>query len=330
MKVLLTGATGFIGSHTAEALIAKQHQVRCLVRSTADVSFLKTLGSALELYEGTLTDSADLQAAVDGMDAVIHCAGLVKVKKKDEFFTTNTEGTRALLKAVRMAAPDLQRFVLVSSLAACGAALNNKIPPAADFNPQPVSQYGQSKLNAEIIAQEFSSHLPITIIRPSVVYGPRDLSTLTFFKTIHRGFLPLSQGGMGAASTIYVTDVANALVQSITTAPQSGSAYFLEDGETLTWRERYYQLAEHAKITRKIEIHLPQLVIKTIAWLSEYYGRLTNKPVLLNRDKFNELKQLYWVCDSTPAFDGLLWRPQINWSQGTQLTYEWYAKSGWL
>src|SRR5262249_20969290 len=158
---------------------------------------------------------------------------------------TNTDGTRELLTVASDCAPNLQRFVLVSSLAACGAALNNKFPPQPDFIPRPVSQYGHSKLNAEIIAQKFISAFPITIIRPSVVYGPRDLATLTFFKAIHRGFLPMTQGGIGAASTIYVTDVAKALLKSITASTPSGKAYFLEDGATMTWRERYYQLANH-------------------------------------------------------------------------------------
>ncbi len=330
MKVLLTGATGFIGSHTAEALVQQGHTVRCLVRPSADTSILIRLGPAVELQEGSLADTHHLQSAVQGIEAIIHCAGSIKVKHPTEFFATNTEGTRALLNAAKYSAPNLQRFVHVSSLAACGAALNNKLPPSLNIIPQPVSQYGFSKLEAEIIAREFADTLPVTIIRPSVVYGPRDLSTLTFFKAIRRGFLPLMRGGKGAASTIYVTDVADALIKSMVTPVPSGSAYFLEDGVTLTWRERYYQLAKQMNTKRQIEIPLPQLAIKAVAMLTEYYGRLTNKPMLLNSDKFNEIKQLYWVCSSVTAREGLLWKPQVNWSAGTKLANDWYTKSGWL
>lgn len=330
MKVLLTGATGFIGSHTAELLLQQGHDVRCLARSTANMDFLKKLGPGIELCLGSLDNSDILRQAVTDREAIIHCAGTIKVRHADDYFVTNLNGTQALLAATKKYAPDLQRFVFVSSMAACGAALNNTHSPTNDFLPKPISQYGQSKLAAEILTKEYSAKIPITIIRPTVVYGPRDLSTLTFFKAIQRGFIPLSKKGVGIASTIYVTDVAHALLHAMVRDVPSGSAYFLEDGDPMTWRERYYQLATHIGKNNPIEIPIPELLINCIATCSEMYARISHKPVLLTRDKCNELKQLNWVCSSANAQQDLLWKPTTNWLNGTKQAHDWYKSEGWL
>jgi nucleoside-diphosphate-sugar epimerase len=330
MKVLLTGATGFIGSHTAEKLVQEDYQVRCLIRSNANVNFLQQLIPEVELVEGSINDSSSLRRAVLDVDAIIHCAGLIKAKTWEDFFNVNAQGTHNLLEAAKSFAPNLRRFVLVSSLSACGASLNNPVMLFNEGEVKPVSKYGYSKLQAEIIAKNYAELLPITVIRPSVVYGPRDLTTLSFFKIINHGFIPLVQRGMGVASTIYVRDVASALINAVKLDVPSGSAYFLEDGALMTWRERYYQLSQHTTRHKLIEIPVPNFFLQTAAWINENYGHLRKKAVFLTRDKMQELKQQYWVCSSETAQRDLLWRPTVSWLEGTGLTYAWYKKEGWL
>lgn len=330
MKVLLTGATGFIGSHTAERLAQEGYQVRCLVRSDSQIHFLRQIKPAVELIEGSVNDSPSLHRAVLGMDAIIHCAGLIKAKTAEDFFNVNAQGTYALLEATKIRAPNLRRFVLVSSLSACGSTLNNPVALIDETKENPISNYGRSKLQAEVIAKKYAELLPITIIRPSVVYGPRDLATLSFFKIINQGFIPLVQKGAGAASTIYVKDVANALIHAIKRAVPSGAVYFLEDGALMTWRERYEQLSQHSATRKPIEISIPNFFLQTAAWINEYSGYLRKKAVFLTRDKMRELKQPYWVCNSEMAQRDLLWHPTVSWSEGTKLTYAWYKKEGWL
>ncbi len=330
MNILLTGATGFIGSHTAEYLLRQGHQLRCLVRPSSDLTYLRSLGPGLHFLSGDFQQPDTLRLAVEGVDAVIHCAGLIKARHSHDFFATNTIATHALLNTVQQHAPNIQRFVLVSSLSSCGAALNQPSPAKEPLTLQPISVYGQSKYQAEKIAHSFSAHLPITIIRPSVVYGPRDQSMLTLFKAIQRGFLPLSHRGQGAASTIYVTDVAAALAKAVTTSVPSGSAYFLEDGMTLTWRQRCEQMAAQITPSKRAKvIPLTDSVLKTIAWLVESYSGLTRRVAFISRDKVNELIQPYWVCSSAKARLELAWQPETDWATGTQLTYHWYQTAGW-
>ncbi len=330
MKVLLTGASGFLGSHTAECLVQHGYQVRCLVRPSASLNFIKEFTSALELIEGSLENTSSLQQAVAGVDAIIHCAGLIKARTSTDFFNTNASGTLSLLEAARKTTPCLRRFILVSSLAACGAALNNFQPTSGEILPQPVSNYGRSKLQAEVNAIKYAEAFPVTIIRPSIVYGPRDLSMLTLFKAFNRGIIPLIEGGAGAVSTIYVRDAAQALVKAVAAEVPSGNAYFLEDGRTMTWRERYSIWSQAILTGKNIKIPVPNLFLGLTAWANECYGALTKKTVFLTRDKLRELQQTYWVCSSAAASQDLSWKAAVSWVEGSKLTYQWYKKEDWL
>lgn len=328
MLVLITGATGFLGSHIAEMLVREKHQVRCLVRPSGDLSFLKTLES-VEFVYGALNDGNSLQAAVEGVDAVIHNAGLTSAKEVKDFYHTNVDGTVALLKAVKRYAPKIQRFVFVSSLAAAGPAAV-RMPLSDTVIPAPVSHYGRSKLMAENKAKEFAEQIPITIVRPPLIYGPRDKNMLVFFKTIHRGLSLMPLGGRTNLSTIYVVDAASAILKAMTSGVPSGSTYFIDDGKMHQWSELASKLA--ATISRRIliQIPIPLFLMKMIIFFSELYGQLMNKSILISKDKISELKQLHWICESRKARRELDWTHQFDWESGVKLTYAWYKESGWL
>ncbi len=328
MKVFLTGGTGFLGSHVAEQLVADGHQVRALVRKTSNTRFLESLGDAVELVHASLETGEGLERAVEGVDAVVHCAGLVKARSPEEFHRVNAQGTVNLLEATKKVRPKLHRFVFISSLAAHGPSMDGK-PRPVDAEKRPVTHYGRSKAAAEeaVVAQKDA--LPITVIRPPAIYGPRDNEMYAFFKTVKRRLAPLIGGGENTLSIIYGPDCAAAVYQALTTDHPSGRIYFVEDGRRYTWKEMGEALQEALGV-KALEVKLPVGVFSFAAFWSEMFGKMSGKAVMLTRDKVNELKAPHWVCDSTPIRQELGWQPTVTWEEGARLTAEWYRREGWL
>src|ERR1700733_10990284 len=169
LHVLVTGASGFLGGHVAEALSARGDRVRALVRKTSKREHLAKLEN-VELFEGSIEQQERVQAAVDGVDAIVHCAGIVKARDADEFFMVNVGGTSNLVEAARQCGKDIKRFVQVSSLEACGPSANGEPVPADQENP--VTSYGRSKLAAEKVVLSAKDDIPVVILRPAAIYGP--------------------------------------------------------------------------------------------------------------------------------------------------------------
>ncbi|MRR08798.1 NAD-dependent epimerase/dehydratase family protein, partial [bacterium] len=181
---LVTGAAGFIGSHLVEDLLRRGHRVRCLVRKTSDLRWLA--GPDIDLRYGSLDDLESLQAASRDVDYLYHLAGAVKARDPREFRRHNTEGALNLARAALAAAPRLKRFLFASSQAAAGPAACLDRPVCEVDGCRPVSDYGKSKLLAERRLMELSPQLPLTIVRPSSVYGPRDTEIFMYFQWIYR------------------------------------------------------------------------------------------------------------------------------------------------
>ena len=328
MRVFLTGGSGFVGSYVAEQLSALGHTVRALVRPRSDSKFLKTLLN-IEFAAGAVEDRPSLDAAVRGVDAVVHVAGLVKARQPREFFQVNTEGTRNLLSAAEAQAPGLKRFVYVSSLSAIGPSADGK-PVPDDAPPRPVTQYGHSKLAAEQAVLAAKDRLPVTVIRPPLIYGPRDRETLAFFTSVKNGVLPVLGDGRNTLSVVYGEDCAAAVVRAAVSNGPSGRAYFVDDGSVYVWRDA---LAEVEKAMGKrafFRLGLPMAAVKVAAAASQLYGKVTRTAQMLTLDKVNELKQRHWVCEGSGARRDLGWHPRTTWSDGVAKTVAWYRESGWL
>src|SRR6185295_5498225 len=211
MRVLLTGGSGFLGSFVAEQLAGEGHIVRALVRPRSERKLLEQI-ARLELAPGAIEDRASLDAAVKGVDAVVHVAGIVKARRPADFFEVNTQGTKNLLEAsIRQG---VGRFVYVSSLAAVGPSADGK-PVPDDVEPRPVTQYGRSKLEAERAVLQAKDKLHVTVVRPPLIYGPRDRETLAFFTSVRNGVLPMTGDGTNTLSVIYVADCAAAVVRAL-------------------------------------------------------------------------------------------------------------------
>lgn len=328
MTILVTGATGFLGSHVAEQLSVRGQKVRALVRGSSDTSFLKAL-DRVEFVEGSIGEPATLAAAVTGVDAVIHVAGVGEAKRPEVFHETNAVGTANMIAATADHAPGIRRFVLVSSLGAMGPSEGGE-PLAPDATPHPVTHYGRSKLAGERAALALKARVPVTIIRPPAIYGPRDAKVLAFFKAVRSGILPQLGSSDRKLSMVYGADCATACIAAIDADVRSGSAYYVEDGE----RYRFGDLVEYIEAaldTRaRIRLKIPSSVVRGVAWANELRGKVTGKAVLLTRDKCKELFAPNWVCDASPTRTDLNWTPSVTFGEGARLTADWYRAAGWL
>ncbi|HMK39593.1 MAG TPA: NAD-dependent epimerase/dehydratase family protein, partial [Bacteroidota bacterium] len=204
MVALVTGATGFIGSHLVELLLKQRYAVRVLLRKTSDTVWLK--GLPLDYVYGDLFDRDALQKAVTGVDYVFHSAGVTKAKTPEEYFRGNTEGTANILESVSRHNPGLKRFVQISSQTAVGPS-PGAAPVSEEAASRPITTYGRSKLKAEGVCAGYRNSIPITIVRPPAVYGPRDKDVYEFFNTMSKGLQPMVGMKEKYVSLVHVGDL---------------------------------------------------------------------------------------------------------------------------
>jgi nucleoside-diphosphate-sugar epimerase len=326
LKALVTGGTGFIGSHLTEALIRRGVQVRCLLRNTSDVKWLK--GLPIEFVHGDCNDKASLEKAARGVDWVFHLAGVTKAIKEETYFEVNGLGTENLIHACLENNPRLQKFIYVSSQAAAGPSRNGS--SKKELDPcEPVSFYGRSKLAGEELVLTHADELPVLIIRPSAVYGPRDKDIFAFFKCLSRRIKPCPIGREQHFSLCYVQDIVQGILLAVETETKSGEIFFLSDGNDYRMEEIGDIVAQAMGITA-FRIRVPKRIILGIACFSVYLSKLFRRPFLFNKDKAEEMIHKDWVCDITKAKSLLGFEPRVPLSEGAKLTFEWYKKEKWL
>jgi 2-alkyl-3-oxoalkanoate reductase len=326
LKVLVTGGSGFLGSHVVEQLVTDGHQVRALVRKSSDTQFLKDL--KVELAYGAVEDADSVREAMQGVEGAIHAAGLVKARSPEEFERINVGGTKNMLDAAREESK-FRRFVMVSSLAAVGPSHDGK-PIQGNDGPGPVTHYGRSKLKAEAMVRESAADLSVVILRPPMIYGPRDRESLAFFKSVKTGVLPYLGDGRNTLSVIYGPDCARACIRALAAKVQSGSTYFVEDGNVYVWKDMLGEIEKALEKKAFMRFSIPFNVVRAVALGNEFVSKLTNKPVMLTRDKVNELAQPHWVCDGARAVKELGWTPKVGWAEGVRQSANWYRQAGWL
>jgi nucleoside-diphosphate-sugar epimerase len=326
MKALVTGATGFIGSHLVETLLERNTEVRCLVRQKSNRRWLPD--REVEFLVGDCRDPASLDAAVSGVDLVFHLAGVVRARGYEEYFLSNSTGTRNLLRACLRSNPGLNRFVLVSSQAAAG--------PSADGHPlkesdaaHPISAYGWSKLMAEKEALELKNDLPVVVMRPSPVYGPRDRDFHTIFKMIKLGLRPVIGREERYIHMTYVRDVVEGAWLAARNKRTGAGPYFIADERSYSWGEigRILGMVLNKK-TRQLTI--PKSLSWLVARMAELWATLLRRPATINREKRREMLARYWLCDTTLAREELGFRADHPLPVGAEHTIRWYRDNGWL
>ncbi len=327
MKVLVTGGSGFLGSHIAEQLAARGHSVRALVRKSSNTKFLSTL-SGVELAYGAVEDKDAVAHAAVGVDAIIHSAGVVKARTPADFAATNVDGTRNLLEVALDHRAKIKRFVFVSSLAAHGPSSDGS-PIPHDREPSPVTHYGRSKLAAERLVTAARDDLLVTTIRPPTIYGPRDTEMFAFFEAMSMGILPVMGSGTQKLSIVHGEDAARATILATEKDHESGRAYYIEDGAARTLSEMA-ELFRGATGKKPWRLPVPIPLLHVAALGNELWGKLRSEARMFTRDKIHELVAPHWVCSSEPIRGELGWSPEHSWAEGAKLTAEWYRREGWL
>lgn len=326
MKILVTGASGFLGSHVAETLASEGHQVRLLLRNTSSRRFLKF---PYEAAAGDVTDPSSLPAAVAGVDAIIHAAGLVKARSEAEFYRVNATGTAHVLEATQGANPGLKRFIYVSSLAAHGPSADGR-PRPLEAPPEPVTAYGRTKLAGEDMTRSSQFAGRAVVFRPPVVYGPRDPALVPFFRLARFRLAPLLMGGRNRISIIYVDDAAQAITRAATAeADVGGKTYTFDDGDVHTWRD-LLSAVEEAVGRRALRVHCPRWLFDAGALAGEGFGLVTRRAVSLTREKVREMAQQSWVCGHDAIQRDLGWEPSVKVQEGARLTGHWYRTHRWI
>ncbi|MBQ3877317.1 MAG: NAD(P)-dependent oxidoreductase [Prevotella sp.] len=328
-KILITGASGFIGSFIVEEALRRDMEVWAAVRPSSSRQFLQD--SRIRFIDLDLSSEKRLTGQLQGhrFDYVVHAAGVTKCLHKEDFFRVNTHGTQNLVSVLQRLQMPLQRLVYISSLSIMGAIREQQ--PYREITerdtPQPNTWYGKSKLEAEQWLATQS--VPYVILRPTGVYGPRERDYFMMAKSI-RSHLDFAVGYRQQDITfVYVTDVVQAVFLALEKG-ENGRAYFLSDGEV-------YQSSTFSNLIRRelgnpwwLRITAPLWLLRVITCCGEWAARLTGRVTALNNDKYNIMKQRNWRCDIRPARLELGYEPQVKLDEGVRLAIQWYKKNGWL
>ncbi|HTX18724.1 MAG TPA: NAD-dependent epimerase/dehydratase family protein [Bacteroidota bacterium] len=325
-SAFVTGGTGFIGSHLVERLLSKGYRVRCLIRNPQKPGYLSNL--PVELIVGDLFSMEALEKGVAGVDFVYHVAGAVASRDKAGFYRQNREGTKNIVEAAARKNQAMRKFVFVSSGAAVGPAeRNGAVDESTPYHP--MTTYGKSKMEAELEVLKFKEKLPVTIVRPTAVYGPRDPATFDYFNTINKGLEPLVGFHDKRVSLVHSTD----LVTGITLAGESdasvGEAYFLGSDRAYSWRE-IGDITKSVMGRRALRIRLPEPLVYAVALTAGLFSTFSEKPSVLNFEKGRDMVQDSWTFDSSKAKRDLGYKPVVELPQGIAETVEWYRKAGWM
>ena len=336
MKILITGASGFIGSFIVEEALRRGFETWAAVRGSSSRQFLTD--SRINFIELNLSSEEQLTEQLRGLqfDYVVHAAGVTKCLDKQDFHRINTEGTQHLVRVLLALQMRIKRFVYISSLSIMGAIREQQ--PYTEIREsdeaRPNTAYGRSKLEAEQWLSSFNIqhstfNIPYVILRPTGVYGPRERDYFMMAKSI-KSHIDFAVGYKQQDITfVYVTDVVQAVFLACEKGV-TGRRYFLSDGEV-------YQSSTFSNLIRKelgnpwwIRITAPIWMLRVVTFVGEYVGRLTGKVTALNNDKYNIMRQRNWRCDIEPARRELGYEPQVKIEEGVRRSIKWYKDNGWL
>jgi nucleoside-diphosphate-sugar epimerase len=322
LKVLVTGATGFIGWHCASLLRDTGLAVSALLRPPSDE---KKLPKGVAGIRGDFSSVKSLEAAVRGIDAVVHCAGVVRAVSLASYWKANVDSTENLCLACRDQKVD--RFIFISSLTAGGPSGRDKPRDESDAD-YPLTHYGVSKNSAESVVKRLIRDS--TVLRLCAVYGPRERDILRMFKLVaEKGFDIRPKGDSPLLSFIDGREVAKAVLYALKFDVTKKKTYYISDGNIYEWDD-FLTCVEEAVGRKARRIFIPMWMAETYAMLADGFSKITRKPPLINRERILILRQEAWTCSPARFFDDTGFQPDYSLKKGVFATTEWYREKGWL
>jgi nucleoside-diphosphate-sugar epimerase len=300
--------------------------VRCLVRHSSDLKYLKH--PQIELVHGALDETTDWDEALEGVSTIYHVAGLTFARRKQDYFRVNHYGTEAIVGAALKRRDRIKKFVQISSLAAIGPARDGEMVNE-NTPPNPITPYGRSKLMGEEAVRTVQDLLPVTIVRPPAVYGPRDYALYELFKAIARGLSPTIGRYDKKVSLVHVHDLADGIILAGESEASAGRAYFISSQEAYSIRHITDLLAKIFQ-RRVRTLAIPRTLAFGVAVAAEASAALFGKPPVINRDKVRDLSQVSWGCSIERAERELGYSQRVGIEEGLRSTIDWYKQEGWL
>lgn len=323
---VVTGGSGFVGSHLVDLLLKKDYTVRCIVRKTSNLRWLK--GKEVEIYDSGLFDREALKEILKDADYLYHVAGVVKAKNWEGYYNGNVTTTKNLLEVIIEVNPDIKHIVVVSSQTACGPSRDG-LPCTEETESRPITRYGKSKLEQEKLVRKFMEKLPITIVRPPAVYGERDTEIYLFFKTFNSGLMTLIGFDKKLVSIVNVHDLVEGIYLAGTTEKAVGETYFISSEEYYDWPQ-IGDATQKALGKKAFRIRLPHLLVYTVAVFAEFFALFSSKAATFNIEKGRDFVQKYWICDTSKAKRELGYSQKVPLEEGIKQTIEWYKENNWL
>lgn len=313
-KALVTGATGFIGSHLVKQLVSMGWEITCLVRPQSQTDLLEAL--SVKVIRGSLDDDQILKKGLRDQGYVFHLAGKIRGTGQQDFDLANHLLTKKLVQTCLRVNPDLKRFIYVSSIAAAGPSKPGLIHD--ENNPaSPVSEYGRSKLKGELAVRAHWNQLAATIIRPPNVYGPGQQETELLIKLIRKRICPILKDRGMMTSLIYIKDLITGILQAAFNPEAKQGTYFLTDGRFYSWREIIFTLKKTI-LGNSIAIPVHESVISSAALLLDLL-----KALHLSRSRFGwrsweSMTQRAWLFSSEKAANDFGYAPEFTLKTGIQ------------
>jgi len=322
MRVLVTGGHGFIGSHLCEGLARRGYEVRILARPGSFLGNVAGLG--VEVAAGDLADPGSLAPALAGVERVFHLAGALNGLAEHDLMAVNRDGTRNLVAACPR---ELDRFILVSSLAAAGPSLGGPVPRPPDLPPAPLTWYGRSKLEAERVVLD--SGLRSVILRPPVVFGPRDRDVLACFWLALRGLVPVPGGPERYYSLVFAPDLAEGILRAAEVPLPPGERIPLVNPEPVTWPDLGQRIARALDRRARI-LPLPRPALRAAGQVADLLAAWRGQAAIFSSQKVLEMLAPAWVANPDPARRLLGWTPATPLDPALRQTVTWYREHHWL
>ena len=322
----VTGATGFVGSHLVDDLLCKGYKIKCSIRKTSNLQWLKD--KDVELCEVDLSDKNEIKEAIRGSDYIFHLASVLFAQSEKEFIEGNVEITRNMVNACLEQETYIKRFVYLSSIVAAGSSKTEK-PMIESDDCTPFTWYGKSKYESEQYILSLKDQLPFTILRPGAVYGPRDYAMYESFKFCRTGFNILLGDSDNFGSVIHIDDLICGIMQAAESGKTIGEIYFLANDDYIR-QEEFNGTVIKEMGKKPLNIKIPYGVAIVIVFFIGIFSIIFNKRVLLNQQKLLELTEPYLICSSQKAKDDFNFIQKIPFTDGIKSTLKWYRDNNLL